>query len=118
MSVQELQFSVQKWRRVPLTPALSPEGRMSFLGLFAQTTDPDGPHVSWGWLWGCLTAILTAVIIAGFRLVWRGAMADFERRLDNLETELAYSQRRYHEIERADGGGRRRRPVVDNGRTS
>jgi hypothetical protein len=87
---------------------------MRLFGLLAQATDGDGPHISWGWLWGSLSAILTAVIIAGFRLVWRGAMSDFEKRLDKLESELAYSQRRYYEIERLDGGGRRRRPIVED----
>ena len=113
MTVQPLRETVQHWQRVPLTPAPSPEGRMSVFGFLSQVTDGDGPHVSWGWLWGCLTAVLTAVIIAGFRLVWRGAMSDFEKRLDKLESELAYTQRRYYEIERSDGGGRRRRPVLD-----
>jgi len=113
MTVQPLRETVQHWQRVPLTPAPSPEGRMRLFGLLAQTTDGEGPHISWGWLWGAISAVLTAVIIAGFRLVWRGAMADVERRLDKLEQELAYNQRRYYEIERSDLGGRRRRPLTD-----
>ena len=48
----------------------------------------DGLRVSWAWIFGVGTAVLTAVIIAGFRLVWKGAMSDVERRLDLIEREL------------------------------
>jgi hypothetical protein len=48
----------------------------------------DGIRITWSWIFGIGTAILSAIIIAGFRLVWKGAMADVERRLDLIEIEL------------------------------
>jgi len=55
----------------------------------------DGLRISWAWIFGVGTAVLTAVIIAGFRLVWKGAMADVERRLDLIERELQRKPLRY-----------------------
>jgi hypothetical protein len=54
----------------------------------APQPDLDGIRISWTWLFGILSVLLTTIMVAGFRLVWRGAMADMEDRIKTLEWEL------------------------------
>jgi anti-sigma factor RsiW len=60
---------------------------MNFGLMYQPTEGEGGPRIPWGWLFGAISAVLGTVIVAGFRLVWRGAMADFELRLQALERE-------------------------------
>jgi hypothetical protein len=67
---------------------------MNFGLMYQPTEGEGGPRIPWAVVWTFLTGLGAAVLGVVFRLAWRGAMADFELRLQALEREQIRARER------------------------